>query len=98
MLSTGAMVRLGYVYGNLMVNLHHGNTKLMERSVRILQQSLALPRKKAQQMLRAARNDVPVAIVMAKAGVSRAEAQQALKNARGHVRRAIELASRTDGT
>jgi N-acetylmuramic acid 6-phosphate etherase len=96
MLSTGAMVRLGYVYGNLMVNLHHGNTKLIERSVRILQQCLAVPRKRAQQILRAARNDVPIAIVMAKAGISRSEAQQALSKARGHVRNAIQLASRTE--
>jgi N-acetylmuramic acid 6-phosphate etherase len=96
MLSTGAMVRLGYVYGNLMVNLHHGNTKLIERSVRILQQCLAVPRKRAQQILRAARNDVPIAIVMAKAAISRSEAQQALSKARGHVRNAIELASRTE--
>ena len=98
MLSTGAMVRLGHVYGNLMVNLHHGNTKLIERSVRILQQSLAVSRKRAQQILRAARNDVPVAIVMAKVGISRSEAQQALRKARGHVRHAIELASRTERT
>lgn len=96
MLSTGAMVRLGYVYGNLMVNLHHGNTKLIERSVRILQQSLAVPRRQAKQMLRTAHNDVPVAIVMAKAGVSPTRAQQALKKARGHVRHAIALAAQSN--
>ena len=95
MLSTGAMVRLGYVYGNLMVNLHHGNTKLIERSIRILEQSLGVRRREAKQMLRTARNDVPVAIVMAKAGVSRAQAQQALSQAAGHVRRAIALAAET---
>ncbi|MBV9573156.1 MAG: N-acetylmuramic acid 6-phosphate etherase [Acidobacteriales bacterium] len=93
MLSTGAMVRLGFVYGNLMVNLHHGNTKLIDRSIRILQQSLALPRGQAKQMLRAAHNDVPAAIVMAKARVSREQAQDALKAARGHVRNAIRRAA-----
>ncbi|MBV9181434.1 MAG: N-acetylmuramic acid 6-phosphate etherase [Acidobacteria bacterium] len=93
MLSTGAMVRLGYVYGNLMVNLHHGNRKLIERSIRILQQCLSVPRSQAKQLLRTARNHVPAAIVMAKTGVSRAKAHQALNKARGHVGTAIRLAA-----
>ncbi len=41
-LSTAAMARLGYVYGNLMVNLHLKNSKLLERGIRILQQATGM--------------------------------------------------------
>jgi N-acetylmuramic acid 6-phosphate etherase len=94
MLSTGAMVRLGYVYGNLMVNLHRSNTKLVARSLRIVQEALGLGSGRARQVLKAARGDVPVAIVMSKAGVDRAEAEEALENAKGQVRNAIDIAAR----
>jgi N-acetylmuramic acid 6-phosphate etherase len=93
MLSTGAMVKLGYVYGNLMVNLHQKNTKLTERAVTIVARALGIDREKAREALQRAGRDVPIAIVMAKAGVSRAGAEQALKDSRGHVRRAIGLAA-----
>ena len=93
MLSTGAMVRLGYVYGNLMVNLHQKNIKLIERAITIVQRALGVDRDEARQALKRAANDVPVAIVMAKAGVSRASAGLCLKDSRGHVRHAITLAA-----
>ena len=93
-LSTGAMVRLGYVYGNLMVNLHRKNSKLAERSVGIVQQALGVTQRKALDALRAAKNSVPVAIVMSKAGVSRATAAQSLVRAQRHVRNAIALAKK----
>ena len=92
MLSTSAMTRLGYVYGNLMVNLHLKNTKLRERGVSILQKTTDLDRNQANKLLAAAGHSVPVALVIAKAGVSRAAATAALKKSRGHVRKAIELA------
>jgi N-acetylmuramic acid 6-phosphate etherase len=93
MLSTGAMVKLGYVYGNLMVNLHQKNTKLTERAVTIVERALEIDRDRARAALQRAGKDVPVAIVMAKAGVSRAGAERSLKDSRGHVRRAIALAA-----
>jgi N-acetylmuramic acid 6-phosphate etherase len=93
MLSTGAMVKLGYVYGNLMVNLHQKNTKLTERAITIVARALGIDRDKAREALQRAGRDVPIAIVMAKAGVSRASAEQALNDSRGHVRRAIALAA-----
>ena len=96
-LSTGAMVRLGYVYGNLMVNLHRKNSKLAERSVGIVQQALGVTQRKALDALRAAKNSVPVAIVMSKAGVSLAVAAQSLVRAQGHVRNAITLAKQVQG-
>jgi N-acetylmuramic acid 6-phosphate etherase len=89
MLSTGAMTRLGYVYGNLMVNVHVKNRKLIERGVTILQRAAAVSSDTARHCLKAAGNRVPVALVMLEAGVTRVQAERALKSARGNVRRAI---------
>ena len=86
------MTRLGYVYGNLMVNLHTKNEKLAERGVGILEEAAGLDRRAARKFLAAAGGRVPVALVMAKAEVSRARAAAALKESRGQVRRAIALA------
>src|SRR5271169_527076 len=90
MLSTGAMARLGYVYGNLMVNVHVKNKKLWERGVTILEEAAGIRRAAADRSLKAAGRSVPVALVMLKAGVSKAEARRRLKAAGGNVRRAIE--------
>ena len=89
MLSTGAMVRLGHVYGNLMVNLRQKNSKLIERALIILQTALNVDRARARELLLRAGNDVPVAIVMSLAGVSRKTAEKVLKGA-GGVRAAVE--------
>lgn len=91
MLSTGAMVRLGYVYGNLMVNLRQKNTKLSERALLILERALVVDRARAREILRRAGNDVPVAIVMTLAGVTRKTAEKAL-NSSGGLKQAIEHA------
>jgi N-acetylmuramic acid 6-phosphate etherase len=93
MLSTGAMVRMGYVYGNLMVNLHQKNSKLAARAVTILERALRVDRSQARKALKSSGGNVPVAIVMHAAGVNRKEAQGTLKSAKGHVRRAIERAN-----
>jgi N-acetylmuramic acid 6-phosphate etherase len=93
MLSTGAMVRLGYVYGNLMVNLHQKNSKLAERAVTIVERALEVDRTQARMLLRAAGSSVPTAIVMHSAGVTRKRAETALAEAGGRVRKAIAIAS-----
>ena len=90
MLSTGAMARLGYVYGNLMVNVHVKNKKLRERGVTVLEQAAGISREAARRAFEAASHSVPVALVMLKAKVTKAEANRRLKAARGNVRRAIE--------
>ena len=89
MLTTGAMARLGYVYGNLMVNLHPKNEKLAERGMGIVEEVAGLDRPSARKVLAAAGGRVSVALVMAKAGVGRADAEVALKESAGNVRRAI---------
>jgi N-acetylmuramic acid 6-phosphate etherase len=90
MLSTGAMARLGYVYGNLMVNVHTKNEKLVERGLGILEKAAQVDRAAASQALKASGNRVATALVMLKAGVSKADAEKKLKLAKGNVRRAIE--------
>jgi N-acetylmuramic acid 6-phosphate etherase len=89
MLSSGAMTRLGYVYGNLMANVHVKNEKLFERGLTILQNAVGISREAAKQALAAARNEVPVALVMLKTGASRVQATRTLKSVRGNVRRAV---------
>ncbi len=95
MLTTGAMTRLGYVYGNLMVNVSPKNEKLVERGLGILEEITGLGHAAARKLLAAAGGRVPVALVMAKAGVSRAQAVAALRESQGQVRRAIALAKPT---
>ena len=91
-LTTGAMTRLGYVYANLMVNLHLKNKKLAERGISILKQAAGLSREESRRLLKAAHHSVPAALVMGKAGVNRAQANAALKKSAGHVRKAIASA------
>jgi N-acetylmuramic acid 6-phosphate etherase len=90
MLSTGAMARLGYVYGNLMVNVHVKNKKLWERGVTVLEQAAGISRAAAKRAFEAAGRSVPVALVMLKAKVTKAEARRRLKAAHGNVRQTIE--------
>lgn len=89
MLSTGAMTRLGYVYGNLMVNVHPKNEKLSERAVSIVQKAAKVSRIEASRGFRQAGNRVPVAIVMLVSRLTRLQAERALNAASGDVRRAI---------
>jgi len=92
MISTGAMCRLGYVYGNLMVNVWTKNEKLTQRAIRIVEQATGADHDTASCALKAAGNRTPVAVVMLAAGVTRPQAAAALKKSKGHVRHAIALA------
>ncbi len=92
MISTGAMTRLGYVYGNLMVNVWTKNEKLVQRAIRIIEQATGADHESAAQALKHSGNRTPVAVVMLAAGVSRSRAAAALKQSKGHVRQAIRLA------
>ena len=90
MLTTGAMARLGYIYGNLMVNVHARNEKLLERGLGILEKAAGVDRNRARKALNSAGKQVAVALVMLKTGLSRAAAERKLKAAKGNVRKAIE--------
>ncbi|MGA2571173.1 MAG: N-acetylmuramic acid 6-phosphate etherase [Terracidiphilus sp.] len=90
MITTGAMTRLGYVYENLMVNVHMQNSKLVERGIRILMSACRIDRATAVETIKSAGRSVPVALVMLKAGVDKPEAVRRLAKSDGNVRLAIE--------
>lgn len=90
MITTGAMTRLGYVYENLMVNLHMKNSKLVERGIRILMQACNVDHETAVRTIKAAGRSMPVAVVMLKAKVDKQESLRRLSKSDGNVRRAIE--------
>jgi len=89
MLSTGAFIRLGYVYGNLMVNVQPRNTKLVDRARRIVSEAAGISYERAADLLPAAGNSVRTAILMAKTGVDRAEAERKLAAAGGRISKAL---------
>ena len=89
MITTGAFTRLGYVYGNLMVNVSLKNEKLVERGIGILMEAAKADRRAVEGALAAAENDVSTALVMLKAKVSVDEARRRLQNANRNVRKAI---------
>ena len=91
MLSTGALTRLGYVYGNLMVNVRPKNSKLRERGIGIIQRITGTSRKNAEKTLLEA-NGTAVALVMIEAGVAKDVAERALARSQQNVSRAIEAA------
>jgi N-acetylmuramic acid 6-phosphate etherase len=89
-ITTGAMARLGFVYDNLMVNVHMQNSKLVERGIRILMCACKINRETAVQAIKSAGRSVPVALVMLKARVDKPEAVWRLAKSDGNVRLAIE--------
>ena len=90
MLSTMAMVRLGYVKGNRMANMQTKNIKLRQRAVGIVQDECKVAEATAEAVLGAANWQLPVALVMQQAKVSREVAMAALENANQSVERAVK--------
>lgn len=88
-ISTGAMVRLGKVHGNLMVDLQVTCEKLQDRGERILQGMLGVERPRARELLAEAGGHVKTALVMGELGVGREEARRRLEEAGGVVSRAL---------
>ncbi len=87
-LSTGAMIRLGRAYGNLMVDLTAVSDKLRDRGERIVMECCGVAREAARAAIVAANGSVKLAIVMVKLGVGKAEAERRLGEVGGFVRRA----------
>ena len=85
-ITTGAMIRLGKTYGNLMVDLRASNAKLEDRSHRIVMETTGLARDAAAQVLERADGRVKTAIVMARRGVDREEAEALLAAHAGRLR------------
>jgi N-acetylmuramic acid 6-phosphate etherase len=94
MISTAAMIRLGYVKGNRMTNVKSSNVKLKERSLRILMAETDLDENSAQNLLIEANYDLRAAIVMYKANVSREAAERVLAENNFVIENAIEKITR----
>jgi N-acetylmuramic acid 6-phosphate etherase len=88
-ITTGAMVRLGKVYGNLMVDLQVTCEKLRDRGERILQGMLGIERPDAVELLERAGGHVKTALVMGRLGLDRDEAGRRLEHAGGVVSRVL---------
>src|SRR5207248_8134274 len=86
MLSTGAMARLGYIYGNQMAHVNPKNEKLRERGLGIIEALAHVNRQQAERALKNSGNIVPVALVALLAKVDPKIAQQHLQAAAGNVR------------
>jgi len=89
MLSTGAFIRLGYVYGNLMVNVQPGNAKLAGRARGIVARAAGVGGERAAELLAGAGDSASTAILMGKLGIGREEAERRLAESGGRVRRAL---------
>lgn len=85
-LTTGAMIRLGKTYGNLMVDLRAWNDKLVDRSQRIVMEAAGVDRVAARSAIEAAEGNVKTAIVMARRGVPKTEAERLLAQHAGKLR------------
>jgi N-acetylmuramic acid 6-phosphate etherase len=90
MITTGAMTRLGYVYDNLMVNVHMKNAKLVERGIRVLMKVCNVDRDTAIRTIKSAGKSIPISLVMLKANVDKMEAVRRLTKSDGNVRLAID--------
>ena len=88
-LSTGAMVKLGKVYGNRMVDVAVTNTKLYDRACRILEDLADVDRATAAHLLKESDNQVKLALLMHWTGVSAAEGRSLLEQCGGHLRQAV---------
>jgi len=89
MLTTGTFIRMGYVYGNLMVNVEPKNEKLRDRALRIITAAGGVTAARAELLLQQAGDSVQTALVMQLAHVDKAAAERRISAAKGNIREAI---------
>jgi len=90
MITTAAMISMGKVYENMMIDLQLTNQKLRERAKRIVMTITGIGYEEAGKYLEKADGQVKTALVMIKGGVSKGEARKRLQKANGFVRSAIK--------
>jgi N-acetylmuramic acid 6-phosphate etherase len=90
MISTATMIRLGWVYSNLMSNLRVTNDKLRRRACAILSQETGLSDEAAARTFHATGEDLRIALLMAHVNLSREDAQRLLDSHAGSVRSALD--------
>ncbi|EMN3920893.1 N-acetylmuramic acid 6-phosphate etherase [Citrobacter farmeri] len=94
MISTGAMVKFGKVYQNLMVDMKATNIKLMDRACRMVVEATGIARAEAQTLLKQTDFDVKPAILMALSGLNADAAREKLATHQGFLRAALADSSR----
>lgn len=90
MLSTGAMIKLGKVYGNLMVDVKATNEKLVERAKRIVCEATGIEREEAEQILEETGFDVKLAIFMILSQLNKKDAKKILDENKGYIAEALK--------
>ena len=90
MISTAAMIRLGFVFGNLMVNVQPKNAKLEDRAIRIIMDAAGVDRQKAADLLAGSGGNVKAAIVMGRLGLDREAAEMRLARVGGRIAHALK--------
>ncbi|MNO76848.1 N-acetylmuramic acid 6-phosphate etherase [compost metagenome] len=90
MISTGVMIKIGKVFGNLMVDVKASNEKLVERAKRIVVEATGVTREEATEALEKAEYNVKLAIFMIASCLERNEAQKRLEESKGYISKAIE--------
>lgn len=90
MLSTGAMVKTGKVYGNLMVDVKATNEKLVERAKHIVMEATEITRERAEDVLEETNYDVKLSILMIMTKLHKKEAEELLEKNNGYIAKALE--------
>lgn len=90
MLSTGAMIKLGKVYGNLMVDVRATNEKLVERAKKIVCEATGVEREKAENILKETDFDVKLSIFMILSELNKDEAKKILDTNKGYIAEALK--------
>lgn len=90
MLSTGTMIKLGKVYGNLMVYVRATNEKLVERAKRIVCEATNVSTEEATKYLEETKFDVKLAIFMILSGLNKEKAEEKLVKNKGYIAKALE--------
>ena len=91
MLSTGTMIKLGKVYGNLMVDVRATNEKLVERAKRIVCEATGVEKSQAEEILSETNFDVKLAIFMILSGLNITQAKEKLSASKGYIAKAMEI-------
>lgn len=97
MLSTGAMIRLGKVFGNRMVDLQATNEKLAERARRIVSEVTGCPAEESAQLLKKADGNAKLAILLGLSKLLPEDARRILQETDGHLKAALRIAQTRGG-
>lgn len=91
MISTAAMIKMGKVYENLMVDVKVSNDKLKERAIRIIQTVTGVPKEAAALALEKSHNQVKTAIIMLKTNEDAAASENLLEKSEGDIEKALSI-------